>query len=295
MLAAMPELPEVEHARRVVVRALGAGADALPLTHVVGDDALVVAQGPESFARALVGARLVGSERRGKSVLLRLRRADTTRDDTADVGLFFHLGMNGHFVVRPHLDDAPAPRFARWSIATEKERVTLVDKRRLGRAIAGPWHDVVRASGIEQLGPDALSVQGGEALAACFVGKGGRPPTLAIKVALMDQTKLAGLGNIHAAEALFHARLHPDTSTRSLGPADWEALARGIETTLSRTLAQLEEATELVYVSDGGPNPFAVYGKGGAPCGVCGHAIERAEHGGRGTYFCPHCQPSRAP
>ncbi|MFN7698152.1 MAG: DNA-formamidopyrimidine glycosylase family protein, partial [Deltaproteobacteria bacterium] len=99
----MPELPEVEHARRVLVRALG---DCV-ITGAGSSDPIVVAQGSESFAHALVGARLLGSERRGKSVVLRLA------SPSGEVGLFFHLGMTGHFVVRPR-PSTEELRFARW-------------------------------------------------------------------------------------------------------------------------------------------------------------------------------------
>ncbi len=288
MLARMPELPEVEHARQVVVRAL---AEEI-ITAATSSDAIVVAQGPESFAHALVGTRLVGSERRGKSVLLRFS------GPRGDVGLSFHLGMTGHVVVRPRSADAEAAqdralRFARWSIATDTKRLTLLDARRLARAIAGPYAEVVRAAGFQKLGPDALEIHDGEALSRCFRGKSGKLPSAPIKLALMDQAKIAGLGNIHAAESLFHARLHPDTPTSSLTDADWRALAAGIEKTLGTTLASLDPSKELVYVSDGGPNPFSVYRKDGTPCPVCGATIEKAEHGGRGTYFCGTCQKKK--
>jgi formamidopyrimidine-DNA glycosylase len=275
----MPELPEVEHARRTLVRALGAD----PIVRAETADAIVVPQGPEVFA-TLVGARVVGSERRGKSVLLRL-----SGPGARELALFFHLGMTGRLVVR----DAPAAepvRFARWTIATAARAVTLADARRLGRARVGAYEEVARDSGFDELGPDALEVTTGPALAACFAGRGGRPLAAPIKTALMDQSRLAGLGNIHAAEALFLARIHPDRATGSLRAAEWEALARGVHETLSRTLASMRDDEELVYVSDGGPNPFHVYGKEGEPCPACGAPIRRDEHAGRGTYYCGKCQ-----
>ncbi len=281
----MPELPEVEHARRVVLRAVGNS----PITHAESNDPIVVAQGGESFARALVGARVTGSERRGKSVLLRLASPSAS----GDLGLFFHLGMTGHVVVRPIDTKDEAPRFSRWSIATDTTRVWLADGRRLGRAIAGPHGDVVKSSGIEKLGPDALTIRSGAELSARYRGKSGKLPIAPIKLALMDQAKIAGLGNIHAAESLFFAKIHPDTPTSSLRDADFDALAAGIDRTLTRTLAELDDTKELVYVSDGGPNPFSVYRKDGTPCPECGKTIEKMEHGGRSTYFCGKCQKKK--
>ncbi len=276
----MPELPEVEHARRTLVRAL----DEDVIVRAESSDPMVVAQGSPSFAEALVGARLAHAERRGKSVLLTL-----AHPDGREVGLFFHLGMTGRLEVR----DASAtetPRFGRFVVATDKRRVTLIDARRLGRAIAGPRDDVARRSGFDKLGPDALSITTGEALSACYRGRSGKLPIAPIKLALMDQKKLAGLGNIHAVEALFLAKLHPEKATSTLKQKDWDALARGIQQTLSRTLADLDDTKELVYVSEGGPNPFFVYGKADEPCPVCGAKIRREEHEGRGTYFCATCQ-----
>ncbi|MBN8609912.1 MAG: formamidopyrimidine-DNA glycosylase [Deltaproteobacteria bacterium] len=279
----MPELPEVEHARGVVLRAL----KDRPITHAESNDPIVVAQGSESFARALVGAHVVGSERRGKSVLVHLARGDEA------LGLFFHLGMTGHFVVRAIDDASEAPRFARWTVTTDTTRLTLVDGRRLGRAIAGPRADVKVSSGMPKLGPDAIEVRTGEQLARCFRGKSGKLPIAPIKLALMDQAKIAGLGNIHAAEAVFFAKIHPDTPTSSLRDKDWDALVAGVDRTLSRQLAELAATEEYVYVNEGGPNPFSVYGKEGEPCPVCGKAIETIDQGGRTTYFCSKCQKKK--
>ncbi len=276
----MPELPEVEHARRTIVRAL----DADPIVSAETADPIVVPQGAEAFTSALVGARVLGSERTGKSVILRL-----AHPDGREVGLFFHLGMTGRLVVRETTSDE-APRFARWAIATAKKRITLADGRRLGRALVGSLEEVRRASGFTKLGPDALTVTSGETLAECFRGRGGKLARLPIKQALMDQSRLAGLGNIHAAEALFLARLHPERAASSLRATEWDALAAGIQQTLARTLDGMKDDEELVYVSDGGPNPFLVYDREGEPCPVCGAEIQRDSHAGRSTYFCAKCQ-----
>lgn len=275
----MPELPEVEHARRTIVRAL----DADPIVRAETADPIVVPQGPEVFA-TLVGAHLVASERRGKSVILRL-----AGPGARELAFFFHLGMTGRLVVREPHDTEPV-RFARWTIVTPRRAITLADARRLGRVRVGPYDEVARDARFSALGPDALTITTGQALAACFRGRGGKLVSAPIKTALMDQARLAGLGNIHAAEALFLARIHPDRPTSSLRPAEWDALARGVHETLARTLASMREDEELVYVSDGGPNPFFVYGKEGEPCPVCGAPIRRDEHSGRGTYYCAKCQ-----
>ena len=109
----------------------------------------------------------------------------------------------------------------------------------------------------------------------------------------MDQARVAGLGNIHAAEALHRARLHPARKPSSLSGAEWERLARAIHAALQFALAQ-EEGDEVAYVEEpGAPNPFLVYGKKGERCGTCGSAFATFTQGGRTTWYCPGCQPRR--
>lgn len=136
-------------------------------------------------------------------------------------------------------------------------------------------------------GPDALdALPAPTDLAAAL---GGRAP---LKVALMDQARLAGLGNIHAVEALFRAGLSPNRSGAGVPPAAWEALRAAIAAQLA---FGIEDATadEIAYLSDGVhvANPFAVYGRSGQPCVRCATPIARAVHGGRSTFWCPLCQP----
>ena len=112
----------------------------------------------------------------------------------------------------------------------------------------------------------------------------------------MDQTLLAGVGNIYATEALFLARIDPRSKAAALGLAEVKKLARAVRTVLARTLrsAEKEEARgkkELTYVQEArAENPFAVYGRAKAPCPRCKRPLERVVLGGRGTTFCVSCQ-----
>jgi formamidopyrimidine-DNA glycosylase len=134
-------------------------------------------------------------------------------------------------------------------------------------------------------GPDALTEPlDGAGLVAALGGK------RAIKVALMDQDRLAGLGNIHAAEACFRAGVAPQRPGASLSPAEWERLAAAIVAQLEATLAGVDPAEELQYVSEGGDNPFAVYGREGEACPRCGGAVAAETQAGRTTFWCPSCQ-----
>ena len=273
----MPELPEVEHARRRLLTILGEHAtieDASAL------DPIVVAQPLEEWRRALVGRRIEGAERIGKNVVVRI---------SGDHSLWFHLGMTGQ--VTPCVRGASElPRFTRWWIETKRARVCLTDARRLGRSLAGARDDVRRLAKLDALGPDALSVRDPDALREAL-GRAKGP----IKGALLDQSRLAGIGNIQALEALWLARIHPERPVPRLTRDQWTSLAAAIRESLERTLATMHDDEDVVYVEAGGPNPFLVYDREGEPCPRCGATIRRETARGRSSYFCPRCQrPARA-
>jgi formamidopyrimidine-DNA glycosylase len=116
-----------------------------------------------------------------------------------------------------------------------------------------------------------------------------------LKVALLDQTRVAGLGNIHAAEALYRARLHPSRQVSSLKPPELKRLAKGIHDTIAFAIAQDQGAEEIEYVEEpDAENPFWIYGRRGEKCrNRCGATVKTFTQGGRTTYFCPRCQPLR--
>jgi formamidopyrimidine-DNA glycosylase len=268
----MPELPEVEHARRRLLSALGGE----PIVEAASLDPIVVPQEASRFRAGLVGRRAAGADRVGKNVLLHLEGGSA---------LWFHLGMTGHVVVEKR-GAKELPRFTRWWIATPEVRICLADGRRLGRALAGPEEEVRERSGIPKLGPDALGLDA-EVLAARLAKVRGP-----IKAALMDQARLAGIGNIQAAEALWRAKIHPETPVPALDARAWSALAKAIRTSLDESLASMRPDEDVVYVEQGGPNPFRVYDREGEKCPRCRKAkIVREVARGRASYLCPHCQP----
>jgi formamidopyrimidine-DNA glycosylase len=269
----MPELPEVEYAKAKLLSLVGRHA----ITDAFTDDPIVVPQSAASFRAALVGRHVQGADRRGKNVLLRL---------SEDHALWFHLGMSGQVVPSKHGE--PLPRFTRWWIETSRVRVCLCDARRLGRAFAGPREEVLRRAKWDALGPDALSLKSAEAFRDRLSSAKGP-----IKAALMDQQRIAGLGNIQVGEMLWLAKVHPARPVPSLDRAVFERLLESMHETLSRSIARAEAEAELVYVEAGGPNPFLVYDREGEPCPRCGSTIVREVSQGRATYFCKRCQ--RAP
>jgi len=269
----MPELPEVEFARlgleRWLRRARVVKAQAEPTRTF---------RGAKRARFTRLQGRLERAERKGKYLLLTFEE---------NQGLLAHLGMTGKFVRRKAGQREPYSR-ARL-LLDDGQVIHFLDPRMFGRFEPVPadtlWElPVIRALGVDPLleGLTARTLQ--EA-----VGDSRQP----LKVALMDQSRVAGLGNIHAAEALYRARLHPARKPGSLTPEEWQRLARAIHTGL-RFALEAEQGEEIEYVEEpGAPNPFLVYGHAGQPCRRCGTVVQSITQGGRTTHFCPGCQPLR--
>lgn len=271
----MPELPEVEFCRRSLAR-WTAGRRVVHVTVAdprsirVSRTAAPSAADPEGERRlreVVTEAEPGVPLRHGKRVLWLF----------GDRALLLHLGMTGkwsrsdgpHHKVALHLDDGGVLWFH--------------DPRLLGGIVP-----TTRADGPallrEGLGPDAL----GNPLPPL---RGKR----AVKVALLDQALLAGLGNLHAAEALWRAGIHPATPCDAVTTAQHAALERGIAEQLRFALALDDGHDEIQYVEDrGAPNPFPLYGRRGAPCPRCGTPIATFPQAGRTTWWCPTCQPAVA-
>jgi formamidopyrimidine-DNA glycosylase len=266
----MPELPEVEHTRRNLDRWMR-GAEIAQVT--TSDSRIVRPLAAGSFTRQLTGTRVERVERRGK--WLRLSLAGGLR-------LFIHLGMTGWF--EPSQPGAAPLRFERVAFELtrrlKRSRVSFVDPRRWGRLVLAD-HDIETWSA---LGPDPLS-DGVDPIA--LAKRLARSKTRSIKEALLDQTVLAGVGNIQAIEALWKAKLDPRSHASALCIADVRALVRGLHWTIERTLKDLAKGDQAAK------NPFRVYGRKGEPCPRCGTRFERIELGGRTTTFCPGCQVRR--
>ena len=259
----MPELPEVELAARVFERAaIGKRIVELRLLHPAlrrraGDDCV----------EHVRGRTVVRVERRGKHQLV-------TLDDGAV--LHVHFRMSGDWVVGTR--DEPEPRHARAVLElADGTRVALVDPRALG---ALTLHRI-GGQPLPELGMEATD----PALDAAVLGRAVAGRRVAVKTALLDQRVLAGLGNIYAAEALWHARIDPRSPAASLRPASLARLVTGIREALAAASDDpgrysRGEATDRLHV----------YGREGEPCHRCGARIRRIVQSGRSTYFCPRCQ-----
>ncbi|WP_373047240.1 bifunctional DNA-formamidopyrimidine glycosylase/DNA-(apurinic or apyrimidinic site) lyase [Vulgatibacter sp.] len=272
----MPELPEVEFAARTLRRWLeGKRIEAAEasLTRIFrGSDA-------NAFASELPGKKLEWIERRGKYLLLAF---------TKNVGLLAHLGMTGKWMRIGRTDERPS--HVRASLTLEKDGVVLYrDPRLFGRIAVHPADRLFELKEIRALGPDPLVDGIDEKRLHERLHRTGR----AVKVAIMDQAVIAGVGNIQATDALFHARIHPARAASSLGPKEVRALAAGIRKSIDYTLGLQGEGDAIEYVEDpGAENPFVIYGRAGHTCPRCTGTLEKLDLGGRTSAFCPHCQPA---
>jgi formamidopyrimidine-DNA glycosylase len=276
----MPELPEVETVRQGLEPAL-VGREIVDLR--VGAFAGVLGEAdPDAVRVRLQGRRFVDLRRRGKYLIADLD------DGTA---LLIHLRMTGNLV---HLSrDAPPERFEHLAIAMDDgTELRFSDQRKFGRVlhIQTSEFDALDA----RLGPEPLSPRfTADELARLLKRRSGR-----LKSVLLDQSLVAGLGNIYVDEALFRARLHPLRDAGSLTSDEVRRLHAAIRAVLREGLTN--RGTSFSSFRDGygasgsNQNNLRVYGRGGsgAPCPRCGTAVIRLTVGGRGTHVCPACQPA---
>jgi formamidopyrimidine-DNA glycosylase len=270
----VPELPEVEFARSCLWRWLRGQK----LDRVEADASRVIrGSTPKAFA-AFAGRRVTKVERRGKWLLLHF---------DADIGLLAHLGMTGKFELAKHRE--PAARWSRVRFTRDDGSVVHYrDPRQFGLLRPAPLAEILATEPLKSLGPDAKD----RPLSVAELGARFRKSRRKVKEVLMDQTILAGIGNIQATDALFLARVHPARRADSLSSDEVRRIRQGIAKSLARTLA-MNRGDKIVYVeeSDRIENPFLVYGKAGEPCPRCGTLLKKMAIGGRTSAFCATCQP----
>jgi formamidopyrimidine-DNA glycosylase len=276
----MPELPEVEHVRRLLEPAL-VGAR---FTRVRLNRADLRRPFPARFGRRLRDQSVRSLARRGKYLVATLSSGDR---------LVMHLGMTGWFRVeptsgrRPTRDEALDNRHDHVVFEMSSGMtVTFIDPRRFGMMDLLPGSDADRLDGPGGLGPEPLSEEfDGDELARRCAGR-----RVSLKVALLDQRVVAGLGNIYAGEALHLARLSPLRRASTIATASGrprpsaKRLAAAIKSVLRRAIAMKESAYRR--------SRFRVYDHEGEPCSTrgCRGTIVRITQAGRSTFYCPVCQ-----
>ena len=281
----MPELPEVEVAARNL-RRWGVGKT-IRAVRTDPRAARLFRPGSAKAPLDLAGARLREIRRIGKNLLLTLTR------QRKPLGVWSHLGMTGKWLRRAAAEAPPPATRVELDLAGGA-RLCYVDHRMFGRFRLVPGAHFEALPEIADLGPDPL-VDGIDVTA--FAARLARLQ-LPIKVALLDQTLLAGVGNIQASESLFRAGIDPRRPARSLARAEVRRLATAIRRSIDFTLRTFAAegadggGADIGYVEEGQtPNPFLVYGRAGKRCKRGGKGtIVRIIQAGRATFFCPECQ-----
>jgi formamidopyrimidine-DNA glycosylase len=274
----MPELPEVEHVVRALRRELAG-------RRIIDAELRLKRIAPgisaSAFNRQLRGTRIEGVSRRGKYILVQL--------DSARV-LLVHLRMTGKFVCL-----SPEQQLAPYSHVIfhldDDRRLVFCDMRQFGRMRIVPVLKLPGSSELRGLAPEPLS-DDFTLDYLCFTLARSRRT---LKQLLLDQTRILGLGNIYAAEALFLARINPFTIAASISKRRAGRLHGAIREVLEDAIDS--GSTLKINLSDGDGNYFGsnerfwrVYEREGEPCGNCAARIRRVVQAGRSTYFCPRCQ-----
>jgi len=267
----MPELPEVE----TTVRGLEAVLDGRRLVRVEPRRADLRREIPQDLGQRLTGARVTRLGRRAKYGLI-----DTDRGDT----LVFHLGMSGHW----RIDPASLDTHDHLLLETDEgRRLTLNDARRFGTLDLVPTAKLDDWPAFAALGPEPFDLDP-KWLRDRFKGR-----SAPIKVLLLDQRIVAGLGNIYACEALYHAGIHPARAAGSLSLPRLRRLAVAMARVIDEAIAAGGSSLRDFVSPDGTlgyfSKRFAVYDREGLPCGNAG-VVRRIVQGGRSTFYCPKCQ-----
>ena len=270
----MPELPEVETTRR----GLAASLTGSRIVDVVVRDRRLRWPVPRNLATRIVGRVLRAVARRGKYLLLDCERG----------WLIVHLGMSGSLRVLPAHASAGKHDHVDF-VLSNGYLMRLTDPRRFG-AVLWAGEDPLSHPLLRDLAPEPFDA----AFDASWLQARLARRRAAIKTLLMDNTLVAGVGNIYAVEALFRARIHPLTPGRRIGPARCQRLVRAIRDTLSDAICAGGSTLRNFVGSDGVPGYFQqqsfVYGRAGEPCRVCGAPIRVIRQGLRSTFYCPQCQ-----
>jgi len=279
----VPELPEVETIRRQL--------DA----HLVGRSVSALeSRWPKSMTgrgldpAAVLGRPVTGVWRRGKVLGI---------DTEGGVSVLVHLRMTGQLLLGSPEPGGPSPMDTSATRVIldldDGGRLVFNDQRKFGRMVVLPTTDVDSDPLLARMGPEPLEAGFDTGVLGAQLK---RRPGLRLKAALLDQSVVAGIGNIYADEALWHAGLHPERRCGTVRRPGVEALHAGIVTILSEGVAR-GGSTLRNYVDARGDRGgylevAAVYGRTGQPCRRCGTAIIKTTVVGRGTHLCPSCQIS---
>lgn len=270
----MPELPEVETIARTL-------APAIVGRRVAGIELIyrpLLRTGRKTLG-ALTGGRVLGVRRRGKMLLIEIEGGRT---------LVFHLKMTGQFFFAESSESRDKHTRLIIRFDDDRNELRFRDVRKFGFLLCVAGEPESACSELSCLGPEPLEV-GFPEFAAILEGRRGR-----VKSVLLDQRRIAGVGNIYADEMLFDARIHPQTQASSLRKPAAERLYESMRKILALAIASKGSTLRDYRDADGNEGNFQeshkVYDRTGEPCVVCGTPIRMTRIGGRSSHFCPKCQ-----
>ncbi|MBI1390588.1 MAG: bifunctional DNA-formamidopyrimidine glycosylase/DNA-(apurinic or apyrimidinic site) lyase [bacterium] len=270
----MPELPEVETVRLALERlALG-----LEIAEYICHRPDYLTHGRQ-YTGKLAGSRIESAIRRGKFLVLLL---------DGDFALMHHLGMSGRMLVTTASAEIEPHTHVQIRFRGVDAEIRQRDPRRFGFAAVFTRDELSRFPSWAELGPDPFSLNS-RAFAAILHNR--QAP---VKNLLLNQRRIAGLGNIYVDEGLFRAGIHPLRPAGDLSPAQSALLLKCLKRVLRESIAAGGSTTNDFRRLDGRFGEFQhkhrVYRREGEPCPSCGAIIEKIILGGRGTHFCPSCQ-----
>jgi len=270
----VPELPEVETIRRQLEPQL-LGAEIV--------NAGAFSSSRFTAAREAIGSEVLALHRRGKYLLVELTVAPPHE-------LVVHLGMTGRLAVRHNHPNQLNHRHLRaWWYLSCGALLTFHDIRRFGRIHYVPQGNYETIPTLAAMGPEPWDAAFTAEALAKFVKRSNRH----VKTLLLSQKPVAGIGNIYADEAFWLARINPATRTLSLKRA--QRLVEGIRQALDSGLryggTTLRDYVDATNQSGTNQHELHCYGRAGTPCERCGHTLRRQVLDGRGTTWCPNCQP----
>ncbi len=231
---------------------------------------------PLKKLNSLVGERILSVERRAKYLLLKTAKGD----------LLSHLGMTGTWRIAPLGDERDHDHV--YLHFSDSLRLAYRDPRRFGILDFVPFAQQPRQ--FKHLGPEPLEIQ----FSSQYLWSLLRRKQTPIKVAIMDQRVVVGVGNIYACEALFAARIRPQKQASLLTQRQAEQLVHEIKKILTRAIGEGGSSISDFKATNGSSGyfqtTFKVYGRQGEPCRNCGHPLRAQVLGGRNSFWCPRCQ-----
>lgn len=278
----MPELPEVEAIAQTLRPLLE--RQLIRCVHVLHPIA-TKPQNPSHLARTAEGRRILTVKRRGKYLVLQLPNAILTLHFKLDGQLLWFSNANAMFTVA---NQRPSGIHVDVAFELVKGVLGFADSRHFGRVQV--WESELACPALAGLGIDAISPDFTPAIFGNLVAASKRP----LKDLLLDQSRVAGIGNIYSCESLWHAKLNPRRRANSLNAAGSGCLHKAIVSVLARALECClrppPDFRDPDWWFQGLEKVLRVYHREGKPCRRCGNEIKRIAQGGRSTYFCPYCQ-----